>query len=172
MSPMFPLLLLSTAAYAEDECAPNYESATYEDRTCRLFGTEVFCVEVYGGDCPTFEEQTSEFNYDDESIRSCGPGSDVATVIESETHEGSSARYFDETGAMVGGYSHSFNSSVCCEGEWANTILYGIEPPTCTPVPDEEPKDSRWSCAALNPQPKGLVFFAAALLAARRRRQP
>ena len=172
MNPMFPLLLLSTAARAEDDCTPDYEPATYKDHTCRLFGTEVFCAEVYGGDCPTFEQQTSEFNYDDESIRSCGPGSDVAIVIESETHEGSSAWYFDEAGAMVGGYSHSFNSSVCCEGEWANTILYGIEPPTCTPVPEDEPKDRRWSCAALNPQPPGLLLLAAALLLTRRRRQP
>ncbi|MCK6524527.1 hypothetical protein L6R49_24235 [Myxococcota bacterium] len=72
---------------------------------------------------------------------------------------------------MVGGYSHSFNSSVCCEGKWANTILYGIETPTCTPVPDEEPKDRRWSCAALNPPPKGLVFFAVALIAVTRTRR-
>jgi MYXO-CTERM domain-containing protein len=162
---------LMSEAHAQDGCTPDYESATYEDRTCRLFGTEVFCAEVYGGNCPTFEEQTSEFNYDDESIRSCGPGSDVATVIESETHEGSSAQYFDEAGAMVGGYSHSFNSSVCCEGEWANTILYGIEPPTCTPEPEEEPKDSRWSCASVQPQTPGLLLLGAALLAGRRRRR-
>ncbi|MBK9367682.1 MAG: hypothetical protein IPN01_15420 [Deltaproteobacteria bacterium] len=50
-------------------------------------------------------------------------------------------------------------------------MLFGIEPPTCTPVPEEEPKDRRWSCAALNPQPKGLVFVAAALLAVTRSRR-
>lgn len=43
--------------------------------------------------------------------------------------------------------------------------------PTCTPVPEEEPKDRRWSCATLNPQPPGLVYFAAAVLAARRSRR-
>ena len=172
MSPMFALLLLSTTAHAEDDCASDYEAAVYEEGVCKLFATETFCTEVYGGDCPTLVEQTSEFNYDDDNIRGCGPGSDVATVIESENHEGSSARYFDEAGAMLGGYSHSFNSSVCCEGEWSNTILYGIETPTCTPVPEDEPKDSRWSCAKLSPQAPGLLLLGAALLLTRRRRQP
>ena len=172
MSPMFALLLLSTTAHAEDDCTPNYKSAIYEDRTCKLFGTEVFCDEAYGGDCPTLEDITTEFNYDDDSIRSCGPGSDVATIIETENHEGGSGSYFNEAGEMLGGYSHSANSSVCCEGEWSNTILYGIETPTCTPVPEDEPKDRRWSCAALNPQPPGLLLLAAALLLTRRRRQP
>ena len=162
--------LLSNAS-AQDDCTPNFESAIYEDGTCKLFGTEVFCAEAYDGDCPTLEEVTAELNYDDDSIRSCGPGSDVATIIETENHEGGYARYFNEAGEMLGGYSYGANSSVCCEGEWANTILYGIETPTCTPVPEEDTKDRRWSCAHLQPQTRGLLLLGAAVLTSRRRRR-
>jgi MYXO-CTERM domain-containing protein len=162
---------LLCVVHAQDGCVSDYETAVYEEGVCKLFATETFCAEVYGGDCPSLDEVTAEFNIDDDDIQHCGPGSDVATIIISENHEGSEADYFNQAGEMVGAKSHSFNSSVCCEGEWANTILYGIETPTCTPEPEEEPKDSRWSCAQVQPQTPGLLLLGAALLAGRRRRR-
>ncbi|MBK7754991.1 MAG: hypothetical protein IPI35_00965 [Deltaproteobacteria bacterium] len=173
MSPMFALLLLSTTAHAEDDCTPDaYENAIYDDGVCKLFGPEEFCAEVYDGDCPTYDEFTDGEDGQGAEITRCGPGSDVAVIVEFSTSEWGVRSYFNDSGEMIGGYDYIFEGTGwCCEGQVGESMLFGIEPPTCTPVPEEEPKDRRWSCAALNPQPKGLVFVAAALLAATRSRR-
>ncbi|MCK6524525.1 hypothetical protein L6R49_24225 [Myxococcota bacterium] len=169
---MLLALALPSLARAEDECSPDaYEGAIYDNGACKLFGPEEFCAEVYDGDCPTYDEFTDGVDGQGAEITRCGPGSDVAVIVEFSTSEWGERSYFNDSGEMIGGYDYIFEGTGwCCEGQVGEAMLFGIEPPTCTPVPDEEPKDSRWSCAALNPQPKGLVFFAVALIAARRRR--
>lgn len=160
-------------AYAQDECSPDTrEGAIYEDGVCTLFGPEEFCAEVYDGDCPTYDEITDSVDGRGAEITRCGPGSGAAVIVEISHNEGGVEYYFNEADEMIGAYQWAFEGTGwCCEGQLGESMLFGIEPPTCTPVPDEEPKDRRWSCAALNPQPPGLVFFATALLAARRRRR-
>jgi hypothetical protein len=173
MSPMFALLLLSTTAHAEDDCAPDaYENAIYDDGSCTLFGPEEFCADIYNGDCPTYDEITDGVEGQRGEITRCGPGSDAAVIVEFSYTEGGIEYYFNEAGEMIGAYEWIFEGTGwCCEGQVGESMRFGIDAVTCTPVPEEEPKDRRWSCAALNPQPPGLVFVAAALLAATRSRR-
>ncbi|MCK6524517.1 hypothetical protein L6R49_24185, partial [Myxococcota bacterium] len=95
-----------------------------------------------------------------------------AVIVEFSNSEMGIEYYFNDAGEMIGAHEWIFEGTGwCCEGQVGESMRFGMEHPTCTPEPEDEPKDSRWSCAALNPQPSGLVFFAAALLAARRRRR-
>ncbi|MCK6524524.1 hypothetical protein L6R49_24220 [Myxococcota bacterium] len=151
---MLLALALPGLAFAEDDCSPDtYENAIYDDGVCKLFGPEEFCADIYDGDCPTYDEITDGV-----------AGSNSEMGIE---------YYFNDAGEMIGAYEWIFEGTGwCCEGQVGEAMLFGIEPPTCTPVPDEEPKDRRWSCAHLQPQTHGLLLLAVALIAARRRRQP
>ena len=165
---------LPSVALAEDECSPdNYEGAIYEDGACKLFGPDEFCAEIYNGDCPTFDEITDGEDGPGTEITRCGPGSVVASIVEFSHNEGGTRYYFNDAGDMLGAYNWSFlGPDWCCEGQTGDSMLFGIETPTCTPVPEEEPKDSRWSCAKLSTQAPGLVLLGAALLLTRRRRPP
>ena len=169
------LLLLSSPAHAEEACSPDaYENAIYDDGSCTLFGPEEFCADIYNDDCPTYDEITDGVEGQRGEITRCGPGSDAAVIVEFSYTEGGIEYYFNEAGEMIGAYEWIFEGTGwCCEGQVGESMLFGIEPPTCTPEPDEEPKDSRWSCAKLSPQAPGLVLLAASsLLTLRRRRQP
>ncbi|MEY3213410.1 MAG: hypothetical protein RIT28_3891 [Pseudomonadota bacterium] len=165
---------LSQLAYAQDECAPDtYENAIYDDGSCTLFGTEEFCADIYNGDCPTYDEITDGVEGQRGEITRCGPGSDAAVIVEFSNSETGIEYYFNDAGEMIGAYQWIFEGTGwCCEGQVGESMRFGIDAVTCTPVPEEEPKDTRWSCAHLQPQSPGLLLIGAAVLTARRRRQP
>jgi MYXO-CTERM domain-containing protein len=167
------LFLLSAPAGAEGDCSPDtYENAIYEDRTCKLFGPEEFCADVYNGDCPTYDEITDGVEGQRGEVTRCGPGSDAAVIVEFSNSETGIEYYFNDAGEMIGAYQWIFEGTGwCCEGQVGESMRFGIDAVTCTPVPEGEPKDTRWSCAQVQPQTPGLLLLGAALLAGRRRRR-